>query len=203
MKLVSFRPSSRALSFIRATKACSEPQRCSAIATAQSFAETTQMHFSISLTLIFSPCSRYTQLPPKDAARSEAMTVSSRLISPRSIASTISSIVMTFVTLAGGSLSCEFFSYMTSPVTFSVSIADGAEISISLSVSVFIAYTGLVSKARHSAAQMSFFIAIPPLKSYACAARDIQGCAIMLYSTKNEFFRASDTPEKRIDYQGF
>ena len=43
-----------------------------------------------------------TQLPPKDAARSEAMTVSSRLISPRSTASTISSIVMTFVTLAGG-----------------------------------------------------------------------------------------------------
>ena len=95
---------------MRSTNFSSLPLMCSAIATAQSFAETTAMHLSISLTLICSPASRYTQLPPKDAARSLAMTVSSSLSLPASISSTMSSIVMIFVMLAGNPGSCAFFS---------------------------------------------------------------------------------------------
>ena len=52
-----------------------------------------------------------------------------------------------------------------------MSIADGAEMSISSSVSVFIAYTGLVSITRHSAAHRSFFIAHPSAKSLCSRAK--------------------------------
>ena len=121
---------------MRSTKLCSEPHRCSAIATAQSFADTTEMHLSISWTLIFSPSSRKTQLPPKEAALSDAITVSSSEISPFSIASTMSSMVITFVTLAGAMRSCAFFSYITSPLCFSIKTAEGALMSIASSRSV-------------------------------------------------------------------
>ena len=112
---------------MRATNASSLPEICSAIATAQSFAETTAMHLSISATLICSPCARYTQLPPKLAARVLAVTVSASDMRPESTSSAMSSIVITFVTLAGKPRSCAFFSYSTSPVTFSISTADGAD----------------------------------------------------------------------------
>ena len=84
------------------------------------------MHLSMSLTLICSPASRYTQLPPKEAARSLAVTVSSRLSFPLSMSSTMSSMVITLVTLAGKRRSRAFFSYITVPVSFSISSAEGA-----------------------------------------------------------------------------
>ena len=86
------------------------------------------MHLSISRTLMRSPASRYTQLPPKEAARALATTVSSGLSAPFSMASMISSIVMILVTLAGKPGSSAFFSYSTSPVSFSIRITDGAAI---------------------------------------------------------------------------
>ena len=57
-KCVCSRPSSFARSFMRRTKTSSLPHRCSAMATAQSLAETTAMHLSMSCTLICSPASR-------------------------------------------------------------------------------------------------------------------------------------------------
>ena len=51
-----------------------------------------------------------TWLPPLDAAVSDAVTVSSQEIRPLSIASITSSMVITFVTLAGGSFSWAFCS---------------------------------------------------------------------------------------------
>ena len=104
------------------------------MATAQSLAETTAMHLSISRTVICSPSSRYTQLPPKEAALALAVTTSSRLSLPLSMSSMISSIVITLVTLAGNRRSCAFFSYSTVPVSFSISSADGAETLSALSV---------------------------------------------------------------------
>ena len=130
-KCVSASPNSSARSFILATNSSSLPHRCSAIATAQSFAETTAIHLSISLTLMRSPSSRYTQLPPKDAARALAVTVSSRLIFPLSMASTMRSMVMTFVTLAGNRRLCASFSYRSVPVSFSISTAEGADMVMS------------------------------------------------------------------------
>ena len=105
------------------------------MATAQSLADTTAMHLSMSLTLICSPSSRYTQLPPKEAALALAVTVSSRRIFPASRSSTISSMVITLVTLAGKPLLWASFSYSTSPVSFSISMAEGAVMSISPSLS--------------------------------------------------------------------
>ena len=54
--------------------------------------------------------------------------MSSGLSAPFSIASKIRSIVMILVTLAGKPGSSAFFSYRTSPVSFSIRIADGAAI---------------------------------------------------------------------------
>ena len=103
-------PSSLARSFILSTKALSDPARCSAMAQAQSLAEDTAMDLSISATLICSPTFRYTWLPPLAAAASEAVTMSSHRIFPPSIASMISSMVMTLVTLAGARGSRALFS---------------------------------------------------------------------------------------------
>ena len=96
------RPSSSARRFIRSTKAASEPHRCSARATAQSLAETTATHFIMSETESCSPTSSQIWLPPMEAARSEAVTMSSSASSPESTASAMSSSVMTLVTEAGG-----------------------------------------------------------------------------------------------------
>ena len=56
-------------------------------------------------------------------------TVSSVLMLPSSIASSTSSIVMTFVTDAGGSAASAFFSNRTVPVEASMRIADFASMS--------------------------------------------------------------------------
>ena len=64
-------------------------------------ADTTATHFMSSATLISSPCSSQTWLPPIPAAREEAVTVSSRESAPSSTASAASSRVITFVTEAG------------------------------------------------------------------------------------------------------
>ena len=105
VKWVFSRPSSSARSFMRSTKAASEPHRCSASATAQSFAETTATHFIMSETDSCSPTSSQIWLPPMEAARSEPVTMSSSAIVPLSTASATSNRVMTFVTEAGGRLS--------------------------------------------------------------------------------------------------
>ena len=144
---------------MRSTKSCSVPLMCSAMAMAQSFAETTAMHLSISSTLICSPSSRYTQLPPKDAARALAVTVSSSFSLPLSMSSTMSSIVITFVTLAGNMRSCAFFSYSTSPVYFSISIADGAEMLMSPSRSGSALAAGQSRTAKSRKKQMNLFMA--------------------------------------------
>ena len=83
---------------------------CSAMAQAQSLAELTAMDLSISLTVMVSPTFRYTWLPPLAAAASEVVTVSSMEILPLSMASMISSMVITLVTLAGAKRAWAFFS---------------------------------------------------------------------------------------------
>ena len=65
------------------------------------------------------------------AALALAITVSSKLISPASIASAIRRIVITFVTLAGSSFLSASFSYSTEPVSRSIRIAEGAGITSS------------------------------------------------------------------------
>ena len=59
-KVVSAIPSSFALAFIIPTKASSDPAMCSAMAQAQSLAEETAMHLSISETDMVSPTFKYT-----------------------------------------------------------------------------------------------------------------------------------------------
>ena len=65
-------------------------------------AETTATHFIMSETDSCSPCSSQIWLPPIEAARSEAVTMSSSAMSPASTASATSRRVMTLVTEAGG-----------------------------------------------------------------------------------------------------
>ena len=127
VKCVSSSPSSAARWFIRWTKAPSLPEICSAIATAQSLADTTAMHFIISRTLIRSPSARYTQLPRKDAARALCGDgVVRESVPPRypplsAAASSPSS------RSPEGSACAPPFSYSTSPVAFSISTAHGAD----------------------------------------------------------------------------
>ncbi len=80
------------------------------MATAQSLAETTAMHLSISETVICSPSSSQIWLPPMEAALELAVTIVSSVMSPLSTASAMSSIVMTLVTEAGEPRSFAFFS---------------------------------------------------------------------------------------------
>ncbi|MNV95936.1 hypothetical protein D3C71_1908840 [compost metagenome] len=109
-KCVSFRPNASALLFIRSTNALSEPAIFSAIATEASLPEAIAMPLSISSTVISSPGSRKICEPPMDAAYSLVRTLSVNCSFPSSSASTVSSIVIIFVMLAGGSLSWLFFS---------------------------------------------------------------------------------------------
>ena len=95
---------------MRSTKAASLPLMYSAMATAQSLAETTAMHLSMSETVMRSPSSSHTWLPPMEAASAEAVTSSESVISPPSTASAMSSMVITLVTEAGGRRSSAFFS---------------------------------------------------------------------------------------------
>ena len=98
---VSAIPSWAARSFICWTKASSVPARCSPRATAQSLAEAMAMHLSSSSTVRVSPSLSQTWLPPMEAAWAEAVTVSVRASSPRSMASQAKRRVITLVTLAG------------------------------------------------------------------------------------------------------
>ena len=128
-------PSSPARSFIRFTNSSSFPHMYSAIATQASLALATEMHLRSVSTVCTSPASRNTCDPPMEAAYSEVVTSSSRLIVPLFRASKISSMVMIFVTLAGGRAVSASFSYRTVPVEASINTADGALISICVSVS--------------------------------------------------------------------
>ena len=103
-------PSACARSFIRLVKAASEPQICSAMATAQSLAELTAMHLIISSTVICSPSLSQIWLPPMAHALVLAVTTASVESRPLSSCSKMSSSVMIFVTLAGERRSSAFFS---------------------------------------------------------------------------------------------
>ena len=126
------RPAAR--SFIRFTNSSSFPHMYSAIATQASLALATAIHLSIVSTVCISPGSRNTCEPPIDAAYSETVTSSSRLMLPSARASKIRSIVMTFVTLAGGRAVSASFSNITVPVDASIRTAEGAVISTAASV---------------------------------------------------------------------
>ena len=126
-KWVCSMPSSCARRFIRSTKASSVPAMCSASATEQSLADTTATAFTMSRTVICS-CS-FSQIwePPMEVAWVEAVTVSSQLSAPLSMASMTSSRVMTLVTEAGSYCLVAFSSYKILPVVFSISTAVGAD----------------------------------------------------------------------------
>ena len=105
MNVVFVQPSSRARVFIRSTKAASVPARCSATATAQSFAEPTAIALSISSNVSCSPGSSQICVPPIEQAYSLPVIMVSSVTSPRSSASIANSMVMIFVTDAGCSCS--------------------------------------------------------------------------------------------------
>ena len=95
----------------------------SARATQPSLADTIATPSRSCATVWVSPGSIYIWLPPIDAALSDMVTSSSRVILPLSTASIASSIVITFVTDAGGSSLSAFKAYMTLPVAESMSTA--------------------------------------------------------------------------------
>ena len=141
---------------MRLVNASSEPEMCSAMATAQSLAELTAMHLSISSTLICSPSLSQIWLPPMELAWALAVTMSLVSSWPLSSCSMMSSSVMIFVTLAGDRFSSAFFSYNTVPVERSIRIADGADIFSSSSVGCAIA--GVSSSSAASSRQIHRFI---------------------------------------------
>ena len=116
-----------AFSFIRATKASSEPATVSAMATAASLAEAMLIHLISVSTVCISPASKKTCDPPMEAACSETLTWVSGEICPFSMASKIKSRVMTLVTLAMGSLATASFSYRIQPVEASIKTAEGQD----------------------------------------------------------------------------
>ena len=124
LKVVSFIPSSFALSFIIWTKASSEPAICSAIATTQSFAETTQIAFNISSTVSVSFVSSHIWEPPIDLAFSEHGICSVYESLPLSICSIIKRMLIIFVTEAGRNFSWLLWEYKTWPVDCSIKIAE-------------------------------------------------------------------------------
>ena len=95
------RPSEFALSFIIETKAVDEPAIYSPKAVQASFAEATITALSSSSTVIVSPTSSHICEPPIATAFSPAVTLSSSVILPLSIASSTKSILISFVTEAG------------------------------------------------------------------------------------------------------
>ena len=88
----------------------------SARQTVASLALCTATAFSRSSTVISSPGFSQIWLPPKPAATSLQVTVSSSAILPPSSASMISNRLMILVMEAGGSFSSAFISYSTPPV---------------------------------------------------------------------------------------
>jgi len=143
---------------MRLVNASSEPEMCSAMATAQSLAELTAMHLSISSTLICSPSLSQIWLPPMELAWALAVTMSLVSSWPLSSCSMMSSSVMIFVTLAGDRCSSAFFSYNTVPVERSIRIADGADIFSSSSVGCSSAIAGVSSSSAASSRQIHRFI---------------------------------------------
>ena len=115
---------SLALAFIISTKLSTLPPIYSAIATQPSLADATAIPFNKVSTFWTSPASRNIWLPPIDDAVSLTVTSSVNFILLLSTASHIKSIVITFVTLAGGNFSWQFFSYNTLPLVTSISTAD-------------------------------------------------------------------------------
>ena len=111
---------------MRATKASSLPARCSPSATAASLPETTHTALMRSSTRICSPSLSQIWLPPIDAACALPVTVSSYESAPESMASIVSSSVITFVTLAGSRGVCSSLAKSTVPVCFSIKRAEGA-----------------------------------------------------------------------------
>ena len=124
LKQVSFIPSSLALKFIFSTKLSVLPHKNSAIATVQSFAETTHIHFSISSTVRVSVVVSQTWDPPIELAFWLHGTLSVNCICPESRASIISKRDIILVTLAGLSFSWILCSYKTCPESWSIRIAD-------------------------------------------------------------------------------
>jgi len=94
-------PSPLARSFILATKPSSLPAISSAMATQASLALATLIHLIMVSTVCVSPGSKKTWLPPMEAAYSDTVTSSVRLILPEFNASKIRINVMIFVMLAG------------------------------------------------------------------------------------------------------
>ena len=147
-------PSSAALAFIRSTKASSLPERCSARATAQSLADTTQTAFTMSATERASPSFSQIWLPPMEAAWAEPVTMSSHWSWPESMASITRSSVMTLVTLAGSRGVWASFSKRTVPVSRSISTAEGASTSK--------AWAGRGRSSRAQSRVSSRFTEVPP-----------------------------------------
>ena len=159
---MSFIPSSLALLFISTTNSSTLPPTYSAIATHASFAEATAIDFNSVSTFWISPGSRKIWLPPILAAVSLICTSSSSLILPLSSASHIKSMVITFVTLAGGNFSWEFFSYKILPVDASINTADLDTISsFASSVSANIILTWVIAMNNASRKLINFFILSP------------------------------------------
>ena len=112
------------------------------------------MDLTISSTVMVSPAFRNTWLPPLAAAASEAVTMSPQPIWPESMASIMSSRVITFVTLAGASLSCSF------PFSSTVPVAPSTKTQLFASYSA--AVTGTVTSASTRIRHNSLRICIPP-----------------------------------------
>ena len=112
--------------FISSTNISMLPKMYSAAAAHASFAETMEIPVRSSSSVCTSPGSIYIWLPPIPAARSLMVTLSESDMRPESIASHMSSIVMTFVTLAGGSFLLGFWLKRTRPEAASVRMADVA-----------------------------------------------------------------------------
>ena len=106
-------------------------------------------------------------------ARADTGTLSPRLTRPSSIASSVSRMVITFVTLATGLRSSAFFSKMTLPVFGSVRMTlglvrvKGVPSSIGASPS---ASRGISRASASAAAANTFFIEIPPSMEYSGSA---------------------------------
>ena len=119
-------PSSPARSFIRATKASSLPETASARTTAASLALMITVALIRSSTVICSPSSSQMSDPPMEAAWAEAVRVSVRDSFPASMASKVSSRVITLVMEAQGRCWWGSLSANTRPVEASISTAAGA-----------------------------------------------------------------------------
>ena len=120
-------PSCSARAFMASTNASTEPETCSASATAASLADWSSRAYSSSSTRIRSPAIRpRPEMPAIWPLAAPSLTVTT---SVRSARSTTRSAVMIFVTLAIGRRSLRWRSKSTWPVSRSASTADAAWIS--------------------------------------------------------------------------